>query len=155
MAEVAPSGLYHAVLWQNGTMRDLGTLPGYDAESSARRVNKSGQAVGYSFSGAFGGFRATLWANGVPSDLGALAGDYTSLAYDINAKGHVVGFSHNYDEEEPFHAFLYINGTMRDLGISSQAHGINAYDQVVGQSSSHASLWEGGRMDLGTPRHGW
>ena len=37
----------HAFLWQNGRMRDLGTLPG-ESNSGATAINERGQVVGSS-----------------------------------------------------------------------------------------------------------
>src|SRR5208337_2425992 len=67
-----PSGDYHSALFSNGTITDLGTLPGY-SESYARGINNSGQIVGYSFN--FGGAQyATLYSNGTVTNLGTLGG---------------------------------------------------------------------------------
>ena len=90
-------------------------------------------------------------------NLGTLAGG-TSVAYDINNKGQVVGFTQNSARQ---HAFLWSDGTMRDLGtlggVNSQANAINNAGVVVGWSETktgeqHAFRWKGGVMtDLGTP----
>jgi probable HAF family extracellular repeat protein len=90
IAENAASRV-HAFLWENGTMIDLGTLPG-DVLSRARGINNRGQIVGESISA--GGFRrAFLWKDGTMIDLGALAGGSPSSAWDINAHGDVAGES--------------------------------------------------------------
>jgi probable HAF family extracellular repeat protein len=77
--------LYHAFLWQNGKMRDLGTLPG-ESQSRAEDINNRGQVVCWS-GGAF------LWQNGKMRDLGALSGVDESAALGINSLGQVVGYA--------------------------------------------------------------
>lgn len=87
--------------------------------------------------------------NYVMVDLGTLGG-VNSYGMAINASGHVAGHSTLFDGST--HAFLYANGSMRDLdvlsgGSSSFAYGINDSDQVVGYSSTalaiHGFLFSG------------
>jgi probable HAF family extracellular repeat protein len=108
-----------AVLWQQGTITDLGTLPegGYQSEASA--VNSSGQVVGSALNttpdinsmqtgvfllwGGDGGItppyqyqtRAFLWdkGNGM-QDLGTLPGGTDAQAFLINERGQVAGMSY-------------------------------------------------------------
>ena len=138
---------YHAFLWQNDTMTELGGGTAYG-------INDAGQAVGGN------GTRAVLWENGAMTDLGTLPGDDFSVAYAINNGGQVVGASCG-GTCEWFRAFLWQNGTMTDLGSlggpsSTVAYGINSAGQIVGVSAGHAVLWHGGTMtDLGVlPRGG-
>ena len=53
------SGREHAFLWQNGKMRDLGTLGGHN--SYGREINNHGQVVGIS-STASGRVHAVVWS---------------------------------------------------------------------------------------------
>ncbi len=81
------------------------------------------------------------------TDLGTLPGGYESIAYGINNRGQVVGYSTTASGE--YHAFLWEDGEMTDLGTLggaySVAYGINSRGQVVGYSASasgvHAVLW--------------
>ncbi len=89
-------------------------------------------------------------------NLGTLGGG-SSVAYGINNKGQVVGYTQNSARQ---HAFLWSDGTMRDLGtlggLNSQANAVNAAGVVVGWSETktgdrHAFRWKNGVMtDLGT-----
>lgn len=145
---------------------DLGSLTG--GFSWAHDVNNQGQVVGRTATPAGGGHHAFLWEAGVMRDLGTLPGGSFSEAYAINDHGQVVGFSTvNQDNCTAFdgcwHAFLWENGTMTDLGAleghrQSYAYSINNRGQIVGISSSgdypsgvwHAVVWENGTIsDLG------
>ena len=50
----------HAVLWEHGTITDLGTLTGLEGRSGAAAINNRGQIVGYSVSGN-GRAHAVMW----------------------------------------------------------------------------------------------
>src|SRR5262249_6947509 len=108
------TGQYHAFLWQNGIMTDLGTLPG-GSYSSAQGINNQGQVAGYS-QNANGQFHAFLWQNGHFTDLKTLFGGTTSYAYGIDDSGRVVGYADTPTGQ--FHAFLYQNASsgMSDIG---------------------------------------
>jgi probable HAF family extracellular repeat protein len=92
-----------SVLWENGIIRDLGTLPGgYESYSSA--INNRGQVVGVASNGipdanslSFPGYqaRAFLWdARHGMRDLGTLAGGTDAIPGMINEAGQVVGWSY-------------------------------------------------------------
>jgi probable HAF family extracellular repeat protein len=159
-----------ATLWVDGIPSALPPLPG-GAISYGTDIDAAGRVVGYSpKADAF--YHATRWTNGVPFDLGVLPGEETnqwatSYARATNDAGDVVGqasfgLSQN-------HAFLYRDGTMRDLGSlggpSSDAAAINRLGQVVGTSMIdpghvHAFVWDeaSGLRDLNTlidPASGW
>jgi probable HAF family extracellular repeat protein len=80
-----------------------------------------------------------------PWALGAGYGSYSSPS-DINSLGHVVGVSgYRSDFEPQYHAFLYKDGQMKDLGTLgsdfSSATAINDFDQIVGASNNDHSIY--------------
>jgi probable HAF family extracellular repeat protein len=89
-------GAIHAFLF-DGSLKDLGTLPGYENASYARGINNSGEIVGESDSADQK--RAFVYRKGQLVQLDALAQNlneagFASLdvAYDINDKGWIVGY---------------------------------------------------------------
>jgi probable HAF family extracellular repeat protein len=127
----------HAVLYQGGTVTDLGTLGG--ANSAAVAINQSGAIVGTSET-ASGAQHAFLYQNGQMHDLGVLntsvSGTFWGLAYSqanaINNAGEIVGESNSL-------AFLYENGKMYNLnslvnipGVTlTSAYAINNLGQIL------------------------
>jgi probable HAF family extracellular repeat protein len=101
----------HAVLWQNGTVTDLGSLGG--TEQIPSDINNQGQVAGLSNLTGDAAFHAFLWENGVMTDLGTLPGDVSSTGDGINSKGQVVGGSFDVDGNE--RAVIWANGVITDL----------------------------------------
>jgi probable HAF family extracellular repeat protein len=92
-------GDVHAFLYSNGTMLDLGTLPG-QSSSIGRGINLSGQVVGYTTSGQNTNFRPFLCSDGIMKDLNDLipknSGWSFWYAFAINDRGQITGHgSHN------------------------------------------------------------
>jgi probable HAF family extracellular repeat protein len=86
-----PSEGQRAFIFQNGTMTEIGALPG-DTSSRADHINDSGMVVGASEGS--GGVRAFVWTqNGGFQPLGSLSGGIYSEAFGINNLGQVVGES--------------------------------------------------------------
>ena len=160
-----PTGLTHAVLYENGVIQDLGTIMPIGVGLGA--INDSGISVGRTLGPHHN--RAVV-ANG-PNDfaiLGTLGGDYSS-ASDINDLGQITGISFTAKEFLPMptagpfdEAFLYENGQMFGIGglggLVSYGYAINDLSQIVGFSSlandeQHAFVWVkvDGMRDLGTP----
>jgi probable HAF family extracellular repeat protein len=160
----APSGYSHAFLYSSGHMTDLGTLGG---NSIAFAINNLGQVVGGS--NTLSGFsRAFVMANGLMTDLDPNYQNYDSYATSINNAGQFVV---NSDEayctfrspsgkifQSPcrgssYHALLYSNGTITNLGslgpYDTLAAKINRNGDIVGtsyaaQSVQHAFLYHAG-----------
>jgi probable HAF family extracellular repeat protein len=141
---------YHAFLYNNGAMSDLGALwEGTNHFSNAFGINNLGQVIGAS-SG-----NACLFSNGQIVNLSNLPGFSAHVAYDINDSGQIVGTS------DSSYAYIYNDGTMRLLGTLPGAHNsepsaINNSGQVVGTAWYYNNTWRaflydnGGMKDLGT-----
>lgn len=139
-----------AVLWQDGTITDLGALSDeYDrSSSSASSINDSGQIVGASDVSPFN-HHAVLWQNGSITDLGSLTDGHYSYAVDINNSGQVVGTS---DAEEGSRAFLWDDShgmlDLNDLLVDGDhwrllnAQAINDSGQIVGYGR-HSGITRG------------
>jgi probable HAF family extracellular repeat protein len=158
----------HPYLWENGELKDLGTLggtiQGNDVGVGEQCVNNAGQVAGTSFLAGNSISRAFLWEHGVMRDLGTLGGDNSQTTW-LNDAGDVVGEADlpGADLTGIHHAFLWRNGAMIDLGTlgsTSHAVAVNSKGQVVGRSRigavdnplQHAFIWENGgpMIDLNT-----
>jgi len=168
------SPISHAVMFQDGMVRDLGTLPG-GTQSSAISINNRGEIAGFGNNGlpdpfSMLGFatqsRSFIWRDGVMTDLGTLGGP-DAVMTRINERGQISGDSYTTNSPNPgtgvptSHPFLWSNGRMQDLGslggTQSQTMWMNDRGDVVGLSSlagdqaQHPYLWDGRSLhDLGT-----
>lgn len=140
---------FHAFLWQNGVLQDLGTGlgdPAGSASSSIRALNDRGTLAGQHPGGA------ALWKDGAWSLL-----PFGGWIEDINKSDVVVG---TYWTGSAAHAFSYRDGVLHDLGTlggnDSTAVAVNDPGTIAGTSrmadglTLHAFTWRAGVMkDLG------
>jgi probable HAF family extracellular repeat protein len=130
------AGRYHAFLYDQEQMTDLGVLAGSD-QSEARSINASGQIVGFTEGPLFHAF---LYDSGTMTDLNTLGGT-ESAALGINNAGQIVGDSWANTSGGSDIAFIYTNSTMFALGSLSnrpaiQAFAINDNGQVTGYTGT-------------------
>jgi probable HAF family extracellular repeat protein len=149
-----------AYLWQNGVMRDLGSLGGsIPTFGGITALNNHGEVVGQSDLPGDLTAHPFLWDGTKMIDLGTLGGD-NGTASDVNQNGAVDGIA---DLADGTHrGFLWTKGTMHDLPplaghLCSNANGMNNHDQVVGNATNcfggdlSAVIWnEGVPTDLNT-----
>jgi len=156
-AGIANSFSTHAFLFSNGAMKDLGGI-----NAIGKGINDSGTVVGGSTVSDGTSHAVRFDGAGSYFDLGNLKcvsedpitlgpfiaigcqnGTGNSAAYSINNSGQIVGFS---DTQTPNleHAFVVINGLMRDLNwyipansgwVLQTATGINDAGQIVGNGT--------------------
>jgi len=141
------------VLWQAGSVTDLGTLAGQ--QSAALGINNAGTVCGWA-QDALGNTVAALWNGNIVTALPSLGGTI-STAWGINDGGIAVG--HSYLSNGVYHAALWSAGSVRDLGTLggnySVAYDINNQGEAVGTASNSAGrdravMWgPGGPTDLG------
>jgi len=160
LAKVVPPGTTnwynHAVIWQNGSMFDLGAQisdwrhvpPGYTF-TQVSVINDRGTAALSGYPGL------QIYKDGVLTPLGIEYG----IVNDMNNRDVIVG-SFQYGVGP--HAFMYSDGVVHDLGTLggpyASANAINDRGVIVGSSyvdydptRVRAFVWENGVMrDLGT-----
>ncbi len=150
-------------VWQDGVMRDLGTLGGPDALTQA--INERGQIIGTSYISSIPNagsgiptIHPFIWEDDRMVDIGTLGGTFGGASF-INNRGEVVGTS-NLAGDQTQHPYLWDRGSLKDLGTlggdNGQAIWINDAGEVVGEADLPGSqthdgfLWKNGVMtDLG------
>jgi probable HAF family extracellular repeat protein len=136
------TGESHAVMWTDGGIVDLGTLPGDDF-SQALAINSQGQIVGTSSNISQGVERAFIWENGAMRELGSLPTLPFSRAFSINERSQAAGVSILAGVTR---ATLFQKGSATQLpGLTGEAltfaYAINNLGQLVGASDFSAVLW--------------
>lgn len=152
----------HAVIWDEGRIRDLGTFGG--TQSAAMALNDLGQVVGGALNTtedplsadfvygdgllAWPGttqVRAFVWQHGVMRDLGTLGGP-DAFAYAINQSGQIAGESYTSYTANPWTGiptedpFLWTNGKMIDLGTLGGTVGFSVWLNDSGQVTGISNL---------------
>jgi len=168
---------WHALVWRNGVMTDLGTLGGPNSETNFN-LNQKGDTPGMAETATpdpngedwcgFGTYLTCLpfvWRNGVMTPLPTLGGN-NGMAQGINNRGQVVGVVQNaiadqncdpYGDEEPV---IWAKGRAWELpnfpgDLVGAARVINDRGQIIGWSGPcdtrlHPLLWDHGEViDLG------
>ena len=107
----------HALIWQTGTVTNLGTLGGTGKGMGifALGINNQGQAVGVSDLAGDQTFHGFVWSRETGmQDVGTLPGDVASGALAINDAGEMIGVS--FDKDFNLTAFVQQpGGVMTDL----------------------------------------
>ncbi len=135
----------HAVLWDTGTVTDIGNLGG-TTWNTPMAINQSGDVVGFASQPGDDPdnpqLRAFLWTRrGGIQNLGTLPGDVYSEAHGINEQRQVVGTS--CDAGGNCRAFVWEDGVMKDLnalvapgytGVLTTAQDINDRGEITGRA---------------------
>lgn len=143
-------GCWHAFLWENGTMTDLGGLD-TRFQIYAYSINNRGLIAGASATAdyPFGFWRAVTWLRGELQALAHPEGATDSLAYGINARGAAVGAAHINGRTVPV---LWSQGTVSLLptpgATSAEALKLNDRGQIVGRGGNGALLWSDGELAM-------
>jgi probable HAF family extracellular repeat protein len=139
---------FHAVLWEDDQIMDLGTLGG--VSSLAATLNNRGQITGvalnnvpdpFSMLGTTDGTTLTqtrgfLWQHGQMRDLGTMGGPDTWAVF-VNDRGQVAGTSYTSyvidpnTGTPPIGVFLWENGKMTNLGNLGGDNGLLGFYNIV------------------------
>lgn len=146
---------YRPVMWNNGSLVDLGKPEGA-TDGLANGVNASGTAAGYAHF-PDGRNLPMVWSHGTVAPLPGAPGTLVTQAFKINDRGQVIGNGNN-------HALLWTDGILAILPHAAGAHSsttsdINSSGLVVGKSSGFsgriAVVWEEGEPRVLPKLAGW
>jgi probable HAF family extracellular repeat protein len=137
----------HALLWQNGTVTNLGSLGGAFG-NQAHGINNRGQVVGASDLAGDTVFHGFVWSQSTGmQDIAPLPGDTYSYALAINDAGVVTGLSID-SSFTVLRAFMVVNGVPTDLNTLIPANSplqlqtacsINSSGEIVGLAAEKST----------------
>ena len=132
-----------AFLWENGTLKNLGTLPGFH-ESIATGINEAGDIIGRAYTKIQGPFWKqpsipVLWHGGEIRALPLPTGFVSGRAAAINNYGVIVGWA--YDTTNHSTACSWEGSQVVNLGAVlgtklSSANALNDGGEIVGTAGS-------------------
>jgi len=133
-------GLNGSVIWHPDGSQDR--IDGLEAHA----MNDAGEVAGLRY--WKGEYQPVLYREGRMIKLGSLGGQY-GVAYGINNKTEITGFSHQADGS--WRAFLWRKGVMKDLGTlggsASVGMAINNHGLVVGAAKDAQEQYQGFSYD--------
>ncbi len=122
--------MQRGVIWQNGTVTDIGGLGGSVPYTFPWAINNKGQVIGQSNAETiqYGPIvHAFFWDKGAMTDLGVLPDfNFVSASFGFNDKGQVVGIS--LDTNFNAHGFIWQDGVMTDLNDLIEPGPLGIYD---------------------------
>ena len=157
VAGVSVSGWPRAVLWENGSIVDLGDLGG--PSSGAWAMNNLGQIAGVSYRDTSGRDYGFIWEDDIMTDLGTTN---RSDVFGLNDYGQVVGTVYGSDDwGDPFMwqdgdmTILPSFGGVKTTGRFNRPNAINDRGEIVGFASNsstnanyNAVLWADGTLPI-------
>ncbi len=146
-SQLDPEGsqVSHAFIWQRGTIRDLGVLPGVD--STAFLINAQGRVAGCAidYGSAEGEEQMFTWQAGRIDAVGTKEDVCDLRLTGLSLNGRLVG-SRNWTDRS--RGFVWENGQMIDLidpahtSLGSEATGINHRGTIiVGWADEKTAFW--------------
>jgi uncharacterized membrane protein len=154
------SEVFHPFIWENGIMRDLGSLAPAACATTPNRNCSEGWAMGVNRQGVIAGFsgvgqlwRAFRWEDGVMRDLDVFPG-HSSLALAINDRGQILGtVGTGYGPEDTVFLWHDDQTQIVTTGSADRPH-LGPNGEVAGTmlvaGEEHAYVWQAGVMtDLG------
>lgn len=131
---VMDNPITHAFLWQEGIVKDLGTLGGSISEATA--INDKGQVIGYSKYDDKESAEPFVWQNNKMSMILTPNGDHFNYVNDINNNGLILGgFTKCGNLSCKISAYLKDNELVY-FGEDYNFFGVNNNDEIVGVISN-------------------